>query len=177
MTKVYWEKGIIMGGWRLGWVFRAKLPEDVANFNHTVKERKKSRFDVWDRNLPFLYENKRCGTCCRAAWKRSAKNSGIKLRTCFWTRSMVEKLAWIYYCTIGEHCQYAPDRSSSESVTAGRDQITSTNGTLLSSFSQDAKGWLDMKGDRWTLLKRSLPWCWHCVNLCPAEKLFLAWSR
>lgn len=72
-----------MGGWRLGWVFRAKLPEDVANFNHTLKERKKSRFDVWDRNLPFLYENKRCGTCCRAAWKRSAKNSGIKLRTCF----------------------------------------------------------------------------------------------
>ena len=128
-----------MGGWRLSWVFRAKLPEDVANFNHTVKERRKSRFDVWDRNLPWLYENKRCGTCCRAAWKRSAKNSGIKLRTCFWTRRMVEKLAWIYYWTIGEHCQYAPDRSSSESVSAGWDQITSTNGTLLSSFSQDAK--------------------------------------
>ena len=30
-----------MGGWRLGWVFRAKLPEDVANFSHTVKERRK----------------------------------------------------------------------------------------------------------------------------------------
>ena len=128
----------------------------------------KSTISLWEQTMWDLLQG---------CLEKSAKNSGIKLRTCFWTRSMVEKLAWIYYCTIGEHCQYAPDRSSSESVTAGRDQITSTNGTLLSSFSQDAKGWLDMKGDRWTLLKRSLPWCWHCVNLCPAEKLFLAWSR
>lgn len=141
--------------------------------SHSQRKKKMEPSLMFRREICHRFMRiKGCGTCCRAAWKRSAKNSGIKLRTCFWTRSIVEKLAWIYYCTIGEHCQYEPDRSSSESVTAGWDQITSTNDTLLSSFSQDAKGWLDMKGGRWTLLERSLPWCWHSVKLVQLRNFF-----
>ena len=131
------------------------------------------RTEIWHQ---FVRIND-AGLAAGLPGKEMLKTQTLGLRACFWTRGMMEKLAWMYYCTIGQHCQYEPDGSSSESVTTGRDQITSTNGTLLSSFSQDAKGWLGMKGGRWTVLKRSLPSCWHCVILYPAVKLLLGQSK
>lgn len=40
MTKVYWEKGIIMAGWKPGLVHQAKLPEDAATLSYIMKERR-----------------------------------------------------------------------------------------------------------------------------------------